>query len=232
MTHRTRVAGLPGIGGGYRRSEVMRQAALEILVVADGHAGRGFDGFGGDEFGWVALELVDAVDERGSVDGFRGVGGRGDGRKFLEDIVDVGASDGAGLTGGCRVDGKREHRFERAELDGALDLGGHGVTAFRTLGDFFRDSLEDATERGRVGNAHVVLDSREARAGSRRSASVRSAEDSAVAIGSKVRPVCEGKDSRVRARPGGRGGRIWSSDSGRVRVSGERVLRTAARAFF
>jgi hypothetical protein len=46
---------------------------------------------------------------------------------------------------------------------------------------------------------------REARAGSRRSVRVRSAEDSAVAMGSKVRPVCEGKDSRVRSRPGGEG---------------------------
>jgi len=64
---------------------------------------------------------------------------------------------------------------------------------------------------------------REARAGSRMSARVRSAEDSAVAMGSKVRPVCEGKDSRVRSRPGGRGGRIWRSDSGSVRVSVERV---------
>jgi hypothetical protein len=52
------------------------------------------------------------------------------------------------------------------------------------------------------------------------------------AMGSKVRPVSEGKDSRVRGRPGGRGGRIFRSGSGRVRVSGERVLRTAVRAFF
>jgi hypothetical protein len=47
---------------------------LHLLVVADGHAGWGFDGFWGGEFGWVALELVDAVDEGGAVDGFGGVG--------------------------------------------------------------------------------------------------------------------------------------------------------------
>jgi len=73
---------------------------------------------------------------------------------------------------------------------------------------------------------------REARAGLRRTLRVRSAADSAVAMGSKVRPVSEAKDSRVRGRPGGRGGRILRSDSGRVRVSGVRVLRTAAMAFF
>ncbi len=32
--------------------------------------------------------------------------------------------------------------------------------------------------------------------------------DSAAAMGSKVRPVSEGKDSRVRGSPGGRGGRM------------------------
>jgi hypothetical protein len=45
------------------------------LVVADGHAGWAFDGFGGDELFGVAVELVDAVDHGGAVDGFGGVGG-------------------------------------------------------------------------------------------------------------------------------------------------------------
>ena len=87
----------------------------------------------------------------------------------------------------------------RAELDGALDLGGHGVAAFGALGGGFRDGFEDAAEGGSVGDAHVVLRrGGMARAGSRRTARVRSAADSAVAMGSKVRPVSEGKDSRVR----------------------------------
>jgi hypothetical protein len=44
---------------------------------------------------------------------------------------------------------------------------------------------------------------REARSGLQRRPRVRSAEVSAAAMGSKVRPVCEGKDSRVLLRPGG-----------------------------
>jgi len=71
---------------------------LEVLVVADGHAGWGFDWLGGDEFCRVAFEVVDAVDEGGAVDGLGGVGGRGSRREFLENVVDVGAGDGAGLS--------------------------------------------------------------------------------------------------------------------------------------
>ena len=48
---------------------------LEVLVVADGHAGRGFDGFGGHEFRGITVELVDAVDESGAVNCLGGVGG-------------------------------------------------------------------------------------------------------------------------------------------------------------
>src|ERR1700733_1333121 len=118
---------------------------LVVFAVADGHAGWGFDGFGGNEFCGVALELVDAVDERGAVDGFGGVGGWWSGCEFFENVVDVRAGDGAGLTGGCGVDCECEHRFEGAELDGALDLGGHGVAAFGTLGDCFGDGFENAT---------------------------------------------------------------------------------------
>ena len=76
--------------------------SLHFLVVANGHAGWGFDGFGGDEFGGVALEVVDAVDEGGAVDGFGGVGEWGGGGPLLEDVVDVGAGDGACLAGGLR----------------------------------------------------------------------------------------------------------------------------------
>jgi|GEM_PF-5891758 len=52
----------------------MDAKALHGFGVADGHAGWGFDGFGGDEFFGVAVEVVDAVDEGGAVDGFGGVG--------------------------------------------------------------------------------------------------------------------------------------------------------------
>ena len=50
---------------------------LEVLVVADGHAGWGFDGFGGSEFRGVSFEFVDAVDEGGPFFG-RGTGNRFD----------------------------------------------------------------------------------------------------------------------------------------------------------
>ncbi len=50
------------------------EVALHDFVVADGHAGWGFGGFGGDEFFGVAVEVVDAADEGGAVDGFGGVG--------------------------------------------------------------------------------------------------------------------------------------------------------------
>ncbi len=119
---------------------------LEVFFVADGHAGRGFDGFGGDEFCGVALEFVDAVDERGAVDGFGCVSGWRGGGEFFEDVVDVGAGDGAGLAGGCGIDGESEHGFECAEFDGAFDLGGHGVAAFGALGDCLGDGFEDAAQ--------------------------------------------------------------------------------------
>ena len=74
--------------------------------------------------------------------------------------------------------------------------------------------------------------SRLARAGSSNTVSVKSAADSAAAIGSKVSPVCDGNDSRVRGYPGGTGGKIASNDSGSVSVSGYSVFSTAVSAFF
>jgi len=56
------------------KSRPFKAALLKYLGVADGHAGWGFDGFGGNEFFGVAVEVVDAVDERGAVNGFGGVG--------------------------------------------------------------------------------------------------------------------------------------------------------------
>ena len=89
---------------------------LEVLFVTNGHAGWSFDGFGGDEFGGVAVEVVDAVDEGGAVNGFGGVAERGGGGPLLEDVVDVRAGYGAGLTAGGGIDGQAEHGFEAAEL--------------------------------------------------------------------------------------------------------------------
>lgn len=119
---------------------------LEVFIVTDGHAGRGFDGFGRDEFCRVSLELVDAVDEGGAVNGFGGIGEWGGGGPLLEEVVDVGAGDGAGLTGGGWVDSERKCGFKGAKLDGTLDLRGHGVTVFGALGGGFRDGFEDATQ--------------------------------------------------------------------------------------
>src|ERR1700733_1413077 len=98
--------------------------ALEVVGVADGHAGWGFDGFGGDELGGVAVEVVDAVYEGGAVDGFGGVSEWGGGGPLLEEIVDVRAGYGAGLGGGLGVDGERQHCFECAEFYGAFYFGG------------------------------------------------------------------------------------------------------------
>jgi hypothetical protein len=128
---------------------------LEVVGVADGHAGWSFDGLGGDELFGVAVEVVDAVDEGGAVDGFGGV-------PLLEEIVEVRAGDGSGLGGGLWVDGEGEHGFEGTELYGAPDLGGHGVAGvcliFGGHRSGFGDGFEDAAEAGCVGEAHVVLD--------------------------------------------------------------------------
>jgi hypothetical protein len=121
---------------------------LEIFVVADGHSGWGFDGFRRNEFCGIAFELVDAVDESGAMNGFGGVGEWGCGGPLFEEIVDVRTGDGAGLTGGCGVDCQCEHGFESAEFNSTLDLGGHGVAAFGSLGYGFGDGFEDATQRG------------------------------------------------------------------------------------
>ncbi len=59
---------------------------------------------------------------------------------------------------GLRIDCQREHGFETAELYGTLDLGGHGVTAFGTLGCGFRDGFEHSAERWSIRDSHVVLD--------------------------------------------------------------------------
>ncbi len=77
-------------------SRVLRR--LEYLVVADGHAGRGVDGFGGNEFCGVAFEVVDAVDEGSTVNCFGGVRGWRGGCEFFQKVGDMGTSDRAGLT--------------------------------------------------------------------------------------------------------------------------------------
>ena len=82
------------------------------------------------------------------MDGFGGVGEGGGGGPLFEEIVDVRAGDGAGLTGGCGIDGEGERCFKSAEFYGALDLGGHGVAAFGAFGDSFGDGFEDAAQRG------------------------------------------------------------------------------------
>src|ERR1700749_3634038 len=114
---------------------------LEVFVVADGHAWWSFDGFGGNEFCGVALKFVDAVDESGAMNGFGGVGEWSGGGPLLEEIIDVGAGDGAGLTGRDGVDGECQRRFERAKLDCAFNFGGHGVAPLRTFGNDFGDCL-------------------------------------------------------------------------------------------
>jgi hypothetical protein len=119
---------------------------LHFLVVADGHAGWSFDGFGWSEFGWVALEFLDAVDEGGAVDGFGGVReGWGCGELFV-DVVDVGAGDCAGLTGGGGVHGEGEHGLEGSGFDGSAYLGGHGVASVCALGGGFGDGFEDSAQ--------------------------------------------------------------------------------------
>ncbi len=75
----------------------MGSMELEDFVVADRHAWWGFEGFDGDEFCRIALEFVDAFDERGAMDCFGGVGGRWGGCELLEQVGDVRAGDGAGL---------------------------------------------------------------------------------------------------------------------------------------
>src|ERR1700748_3281229 len=62
---------------------------LEAVGVADGHAGRGIDWFGWYELGRVAVEVVDAIDEGGAMDGFGCVCERGSGGPLLEEIVEV-----------------------------------------------------------------------------------------------------------------------------------------------
>ena len=143
-----KAAGLPGTGGGFRRSKFSGRRGtgpvLEVFVVADGHAWRSFDGFGGNEFCGVTIEFVDAVDEGGAMYGFGGVGEWGGSGPLLEEIIDVGAGDGSGLARRRRVDSERKHSLESAELDGAFDFGGHSVTAFGAVGYCFRDGFEDA----------------------------------------------------------------------------------------
>ena len=149
-----RAAGFLGMGGGFRPDRscclktVKKLTRLEVFVVADGHTGWSFDGFGGDEFCGIAFEFVDAVDKRVAVNCFGGVGEWSGGSPLLEDVIDMRAGDGAGLAGGRWVDGEGEHRFEGAKFDGTLDLGGHAVAAFRSLGNCFGDGFEDAAQRG------------------------------------------------------------------------------------
>ena len=89
-----KVAGFPGMAGGFllderlpihcARTQRMGNLRLEDFVVADGHAWWSFEGLGGDEFCGIALELVDAFDERGSVDGFGRVSGYWGSGELLE----------------------------------------------------------------------------------------------------------------------------------------------------
>src|SRR5271154_6025242 len=112
MKRRMRVAGLPAMAGGFLLSEsrlelyfpIQRKRAmdeahgrlrLEVLVVADGHAGRGFDGLGGDELCGVSFEFVDAVDESGAMNGLSCVGERGGSSPLLEEVVDMRVGNGA-----------------------------------------------------------------------------------------------------------------------------------------
>src|SRR6202035_1179958 len=72
---------------GYRRNFAWPKSnfdtSIHFLVVADGHAGRGFNGFCGNEFCRVSFEFVDAVDKGGAVNGFGCVGERGRGGPLL-----------------------------------------------------------------------------------------------------------------------------------------------------
>ena len=115
----------------------MHRLLKKPVIVADGHPRRRFDRLHRHEFGGVALELVDAVDHAGAMDGFGGVGRRRRRGPLLQQVVDVRAGDGARLRGRLRIDGQREHRFEAAELDRTHDFGGHGVAAFDALGRGF-----------------------------------------------------------------------------------------------
>ncbi len=100
---------------------------LHDFVVADGHAGWGFEGFGWREFGGVVLEVgyasVQGVD-MGALFGIDVVRRRPTTGK---DLMQFSGDDGAGLIAGGWVGGEREQGFYGAGFDGAADFGREAV---------------------------------------------------------------------------------------------------------
>src|SRR5258705_390015 len=99
-----------------------------------GISGGGLVGLGGGRFsgGWS-----DSFVWGGGGGGGMGVGEWGGSGPLFEEIINVGAGDCAGLTGGRRIYREGQHRFKGAEFYGALNFGRHGVAAFGALCDCF-----------------------------------------------------------------------------------------------
>jgi hypothetical protein len=79
---------------------------LEDFVVADRHSWWSFDWLRWYELCGITLEVIDAGDECGTVDRFRRVCKRRGRGELFEEIVNMRASDGAGLSGRLRGDCK------------------------------------------------------------------------------------------------------------------------------
>ena len=127
---------------------------------------------------------------------------------------------------------KSEHCFVGTRFDGPLHFRGHrewppsGRSA-----TVFEISSSTSRSDGESGERMWYCTSRDARSGSRSSASVRSAADSALTMGSKVSPVSDAKLSCVRGSSGVRGGRMRSSGSGNGQNLRRKCLQHSRQCF-